>query len=61
MDRTARPGFLTLLRYRGGSGQWTWLLHRAAGLGVVLFLTLHIFDIWLIGLGRDTFERFVPL
>ncbi len=44
------------LRYKGREGQWSWLLHRVAGLGVLLFLILHIFDIFLIGFGRTTFE-----
>jgi succinate dehydrogenase / fumarate reductase cytochrome b subunit len=32
------------LRYRGAIGQWSWVLHRLSGLGVVLFITLHIID-----------------
>lgn len=32
------------LRYRGSIGQWSWVLHRLTGLGVVLFLTLHVVD-----------------
>lgn len=32
------------LRYRGALGQWSWVLHRLSGLGVVLFLTLHVID-----------------
>ena len=32
------------LRYRGALGQWSWVLHRVSGLGVVLFLTLHVVD-----------------
>ncbi len=32
------------LRYRGAIGQWSWVLHRLTGLGVVLFLTLHVID-----------------
>lgn len=32
------------LRYRGAIGQWSWVLHRLTGLGVVLFLTLHVVD-----------------
>jgi succinate dehydrogenase / fumarate reductase cytochrome b subunit len=32
------------LRYRGAIGQWSWVLHRISGLGVVLFLTLHVVD-----------------
>lgn len=32
------------LRYRGAIGQWSWVLHRLTGLGVVLFLVLHVVD-----------------
>ena len=32
------------LRYRGAIGQWTWVLHRLTGVGVVLFLALHVVD-----------------
>lgn len=32
------------LRYRGAIGQWSWVLHRLSGLGVVLFLFLHVLD-----------------
>jgi succinate dehydrogenase/fumarate reductase cytochrome b subunit len=32
------------LRYRGALGQWSWVLHRISGLGVILFLTLHVID-----------------
>ncbi len=30
---------------------WSWLLHRVTGLGVLLFLLVHIVDITLIGFG----------
>lgn len=32
------------LRYRGALGQWSWVLHRLTGLGVVFFLVLHVID-----------------
>ncbi len=32
------------LRYRGATGQWSWILHRVAGLGTLLFLILHVID-----------------
>ena len=32
------------LRYRGAIGQWSWVLHRITGLGVLFFLTLHVID-----------------
>jgi succinate dehydrogenase / fumarate reductase cytochrome b subunit len=45
-------GVLTTLNgylgYRGGEGQWSFLLHRVTGLGTGLFLTVHIIDIALV-------------
>jgi len=32
------------LRYRGAIGQWSWVLHRLTGLGVVLFFIIHVID-----------------
>lgn len=32
------------LRYRGALGQWSWVLHRLTGVGVALFLALHVID-----------------
>src|SRR5512136_686846 len=45
------------LRYQGREGQWAWILHRAAGIGVFVFLSLHIFDIFLVGFGPDIFNK----
>jgi succinate dehydrogenase / fumarate reductase cytochrome b subunit len=42
--------------YRGQSGQWSWLLHRVTGLGVLLFLLIHIVDITLLGFGRTIYN-----
>jgi succinate dehydrogenase / fumarate reductase cytochrome b subunit len=36
------------LRYRGREGQWLWVLHRVSGLGILLFLLLHVLDMALI-------------
>ena len=32
------------LRYGGGIGQWSWLIHRITGLGILLYLFAHITD-----------------
>jgi succinate dehydrogenase / fumarate reductase cytochrome b subunit len=49
------------ITYRGGSAHWAWMMHRVAGIGVFLFLLLHIFDIFLIGFGPDLFNKFLFL
>lgn len=46
----------SVLRYRGGIGQWAWAVNRAAGLGVLLFLALHIVDIFIAGFGPALFD-----
>lgn len=48
-------------RYRGGSGHWSYLLHRATGVGVLLFLAIHIVDTALIGWGPEIFNRVISL
>ncbi|MBL8023603.1 MAG: succinate dehydrogenase, cytochrome b556 subunit [Elusimicrobia bacterium] len=48
-------------RYRGGSGHWSYLLHRATGVGVLLFLAIHIVDTALIGWGPELFDRVMAL
>ncbi|MCC7161614.1 MAG: hypothetical protein IT331_03900 [Anaerolineae bacterium] len=51
----------SVLRYRGGLGQWAWAIHRAAGLGVLAFLLLHIFDIFLVLFGPALFNELLFL
>lgn len=43
--------------YKGREGMWAWLLHRIAGLGILLFLLLHIIDIALLNWGPDAFNK----
>ena len=43
--------------YRGQSGHWSWLLHRVTGLGVLLFLLIHIVDITLVGFGPTVYNN----
>lgn len=50
-----------IVRYRGGSGHWSYLLHRLTGLGVLLFLCVHIIDTVLIGWGPELFNKVISL
>ena len=45
------------MTYRGREGQIAWLLHRVTGIGVFLFLVLHIVDIFLMSFGPDVFDN----
>jgi|DewCreStandDraft_5_1066085.scaffolds.fasta_scaffold00207_68 succinate dehydrogenase / fumarate reductase cytochrome b subunit len=47
--------------YRGREGMWAWALHRITGLGVLLFLVLHILDTALMGFGPDAYNHAVNL
>jgi succinate dehydrogenase / fumarate reductase cytochrome b subunit len=42
--------------YRGREGQIAWMLHRASGVGVFLFLAFHIIDIFLMSFGPEVFD-----
>jgi len=43
--------------YKGGSGQWAYIMHRVTGVGVFLFLLIHIVDTALLGWGPDIYNK----
>ncbi len=45
--------------YRGREGQWAFILHRASGIALALFLLLHVIDISLVMWGPDVFNAFL--
>jgi len=47
--------------YKGQSGMWSWLLHRITGLGILLFLFIHIVDVSLLGFGPAAYDTGVLL
>ena len=47
--------------YRGGIGQGSWALHRVTGVGVVLFLFIHILDTALIMLGPAWYDKIIQV
>lgn len=49
------------ITYRGKTGQWSWLLHRVTGLGVMVFLLAHIVDTAMIGWGPDAYNAAMSL
>jgi len=42
MALNRKVSFFTGLGYKGGGPMWAWILHRASGLAMVLFVGLHI-------------------
>ncbi len=53
--------FRQYFTYRGNVGQWSWILHRLTGVGIFLFLLLHIVDIALVGWGPGLFNKLLFL
>jgi succinate dehydrogenase / fumarate reductase cytochrome b subunit len=45
--------------YRGRAGWWAWLLHRVTGLGVLLFLCLHVVDTSLMLRGEAAYNHLI--
>lgn len=43
MSKTGRVTLAQFLVYRGGQPMLAWLLHRIAGIGIVLFVGVHVF------------------
>jgi succinate dehydrogenase / fumarate reductase cytochrome b subunit len=48
-----------VLRIRGREVYFAWLLHRISGLGIILFLFLHVVDTSLVGFGPGAYDTFV--
>jgi succinate dehydrogenase / fumarate reductase cytochrome b subunit len=49
------------LTYRGREGHWSWILHRVTGVGVFLFLMVHIVDTAFIGWGPELYNKTMAL
>ena len=45
-----------LLSYRGRVGSWAWLFHRISGIGIWLFVILHVIDIFLVGNNPQAYD-----
>lgn len=60
-NRRVNIGPRDYVSYRGRIGQWAWILHRITGLGVLLFVFLHILDTSLIGWGPHAYNEAIAL
>jgi succinate dehydrogenase / fumarate reductase, cytochrome b subunit len=47
--------------YKGQSGMWSWLFHRISGLGILLFLFIHIVDVSMLSFGPNIYNQSVLL
>lgn len=48
-------------RYGGGLGQWAWLAHRVTGLGILLYLVIHIFDTFFVVVNPAMYDHALAL
>ncbi len=54
MSATSRSVGLQGLRYRGGTTMWSWALHRVSGVGMIVFVAMHVVSAFLLqNLGSD--------
>ena len=47
--------------YRGHPGQWSWVLHRITGVGIILFLFAHVIDTAVVGWGPAAYNRVISV
>ncbi|GBC85999.1 Succinate dehydrogenase 2 membrane subunit SdhC [bacterium HR11] len=45
--------------YRGGVGQWAYVLHRLTGVGILLFLLMHIVDTFIVRIHPEAYTRLI--
>ena len=46
----------TVFRYRGREGMFAWAFHRISGIGIFLFVVLHVIDIYLVGGNPELYD-----
>jgi succinate dehydrogenase / fumarate reductase, cytochrome b subunit len=46
-----------MFTYRGREGSWAFIFHRISGVGVWLFIVLHVIDIWLAGSNPAAYDE----
>lgn len=46
-----------MARYRGGEGQYSWLAHRLTGIGIFIYILIHVIDVFIIAFGPEVFNR----
>ena len=57
----AITGFFRAVTYRGREGQIAWMLHRITGVGVFLFLALHIANVFTMVFPSHVFNSLADL
>lgn len=47
--------------YRGREGMWSWLLHRVAGISILVFLLVHVVDTALVLYGPKLYNEIMAI
>lgn len=45
--------------YRGNEGMWSWVLHRITGVGIFLFLLVHVLDTALVRVSPEVYNAVI--
>lgn len=61
MKNTLLDNAIHILSYRGGQGQWAYVLHRVSGVGILVFLIAHVVDTALLGWGPEAYNHVISL
>ena len=48
---------MNVLRYRGREGMVAWAFHRISGVAILLFVVLHVIDIFLVGANSQLYDE----
>lgn len=59
MANARRTSLGKSLSYRGREGMWTWILHRVTGLGILLFLIIHVLETATVIYFPEIYDRFL--
>ncbi|HEV2148163.1 MAG TPA: succinate dehydrogenase, cytochrome b556 subunit [Longimicrobiaceae bacterium] len=59
MANARRTSLGNSLSYRGREGMWTWILHRVTGLGILLFLIIHVVETATVIYFPDIYDNFL--
>jgi succinate dehydrogenase / fumarate reductase cytochrome b subunit len=50
------PWYHILLGYHKHSGSWAWIIHRLTGIGLTLYIIVHIYAISALQKGKEAFD-----
>ena len=55
------PWYRILLGYHKHSGSWAWIIHRLTGIGLTLYIIVHIYAVSALQRGKEAFDTEMKL